>query len=121
MLDGGVYVGGVSGGHGLTDDGVVGAEFDGSTSHCARLSAGDLVEVCAVIGHGTEELISFPGFDRRRPEDVVGRAGVGGHLAHCGCALGEGAVAGEGVYISGYGESRCKGEGGDVHHGCCTD
>ena len=63
MINGCLDVGGVGGGHGLFDDGVVGSEFDGTAFDGACLSSDDGFEIGAVVGDWAEDLISGTGFD----------------------------------------------------------
>mmetsp|Transcript_19034 Transcript_19034/g.38600 ORF Transcript_19034/g.38600 Transcript_19034/m.38600 type:complete len:532 (-) Transcript_19034:99-1694(-) len=113
LLDGPLDVGGGGGGHGLTDYGVFGAEFDGTALDGAGLAADDGVEVLAVVGDGADLLVAGAGFDGGGPQDVGGGGGVRRHAKGGRRAGGAEARAGReriGAEGGGGGDDRREGE-----------
>mmetsp|Transcript_38243 Transcript_38243/g.80471 ORF Transcript_38243/g.80471 Transcript_38243/m.80471 type:complete len:265 (+) Transcript_38243:2120-2914(+) len=76
LFDGFVDLGGVGGGHGLTNDGMVGTEFDGAAGDGAGGSSFHAVEILAVAAEGSHFGVAGAGFPGGGPEDVFGGGGV---------------------------------------------
>mmetsp|Transcript_29757 Transcript_29757/g.63210 ORF Transcript_29757/g.63210 Transcript_29757/m.63210 type:complete len:837 (+) Transcript_29757:104-2614(+) len=118
LLDAGVDVCRVGGRHGLSHDGMVGSELDGSAGDGAAGTADDAVEVLAVFSEGSDVFVAGAGLPGGGPEDVGRRLGEDdvGHVEFRVAVPGGRGRGEEGVDVRGQREDRRHGEGGDVHH-----
>ena len=70
LLNGGVHVRRIGGGHGLSHNRMLRAKLNGTTAHGAGRAAHHFSQIFAILTNGAKDTIAFAGSDGRSPLDI---------------------------------------------------